>query len=72
MPVALPLDEMSLKEEIAVMESLWESLSRSPDEIESPKWHKQILDQRRKRASGGKAKFRDWETAKGTIRKRLS
>jgi len=54
------------------MESLWEDIFRSPDAIESPKWHKEVLDQRRKRVAAGRAKFNDWETAKGDIRKRLS
>lgn len=71
MPVALPLAEMSVKEKISAMESLWESLSKSPDQIESPIWHKQILDRRHKRASESKATFRDWETAKAKIRTRL-
>jgi len=72
MPINLPLKEMTLREKLAVMESLWEDLARSPEAIESPTWHKDILDERRERIVEGKAQFVDWETAKAEIRKKLS
>lgn len=72
MAINLPLKEMTLHEKLAVMESLWEDLARSPETIESPTWHKDILDERRERIAEGKAQFVDWETAKTEIRKKLS
>lgn len=62
---------MTLHEKLAVMESLWEDLARSPEAIESPTWHKDILDERRRRIAEGTARFVDWETAKTEIRKKL-
>jgi hypothetical protein len=53
------------------MESLWEDLAGSSDSIESPAWHKEILDQRRRRVLEGDAKFIDWQAAKVEIRKKL-
>ena len=44
MSIKLPLDEMTVQEKLAAMESLWEDLSRSPEAIESPAWHKDVLD----------------------------
>ena len=72
MSINLPLKEMTLQEKLAVMESLWEDLARSPEAIESPAWHKDILDERRQRLAEGKSRFIDWETAKAEIRKKLS
>ena len=72
MPVTLPLKEMTLQEKIAAMESLWEDLARTPEAVESPAWHKDILDERRQRLAEGKSRFIDWETAKAEIRKKLS
>jgi hypothetical protein len=69
MPISLPLSEMTLREKLAAMEVLWEDIARSPDAVESPPWHKDILDERRQRVSDGKARFVDWETAKTEIRK---
>jgi hypothetical protein len=72
MPFNLPLKEMTLQEKLAVMESLWEDLARVPEAIESPAWHKDILDERRQRLAEGKSRFTDWETAKAEIRNKLS
>ena len=72
MSKSLPLKEMTLQEKLAAMELLWEELVRSPESIESPTWHKDILDERRQRIAEGKAQFMDWETAKTEIRKKLT
>ena len=68
----LPLKKMSLRQKLTVMESLWEELSRTPETLPSPAWHKDILDERRRRVASGKAQFVDWETAKARIRKKVS
>ena len=68
----LPLKEMTLEEKLAAMELLWEDISRSPESIESPGWHKDILDERRERVAEGKAHFVDWEAAKKDIRSKIS
>ena len=60
MPINLPLKDMTLQEKLAVMESLWEDLDHTPEAIESPAWHKDILDERRQRLAEGKSRFTDW------------
>jgi hypothetical protein len=72
MPISLPLKDMTIQEKLAVMESIWEDLARPPEAIESPAWHKDILDERRQRLAEGTTRFTDWETAKADIRKKLS
>ena len=72
MPFNLPLKDMTLQEKLAAMESIWEDLARTPDAIESPAWHQDILDERRRQVAEGQARFIDWETAKTEIRKKLS
>ena len=72
MSINLPLKEMTLQEKLAAMESLWEDLARTPEAVESPTWHKDVLDERRQRLVEGKSRFIDWETAKAEIRKKLS
>jgi putative addiction module component len=71
MSLTLPLKEMTLREKLAAMESLWEDIARSPEAIESPSWHMEILDGRREQIAEGKAQFTDWEKAKTEIRKKL-
>ena len=72
MSANLPLKEMTLHEKLAAMELLWEDLARFPESIESPMWHKDILDERRQQIAEGKARFADWETAKAEIRNKVS
>ena len=55
-----------------LLEALWENLSRSPDKLQSPEWHKDVLAERRHRAQSGQETYSDWEAAKGDIRKRIS
>lgn len=62
---------MTIQEKLAAMESLWEDLSRTPEAIEAPEWHKEILDERRQRVADGTAHFQDWENAKAKIREKL-
>jgi len=63
---------MSLREKLAAMEALWEELSRTPENIESPAWHKDILDERQQRVAEGKSQYKDWESAKRDIRRKVS
>jgi len=64
----LPLKDMSLHEKLAAMESLWEDIARIPEAIESPAWHKDILDECRQGLTEGQSELVDWEIAKADIR----
>jgi putative addiction module component (TIGR02574 family) len=72
MPIDLPLQEMSFSDKMELLEALWENLSKSPDKLQSPEWHKDVLAERRQRAQSGQEPFSDWEAAKADIRKRIS
>jgi hypothetical protein len=72
MPVVLPLNQMTLTEKLQLMEELWDSLSKSPAELESPAWHKEVLDACSAKAASGQETFTDWETAKEEIRRSVS
>jgi hypothetical protein len=72
MAVSLPLDEMTVQEKLEAMELLWEDLARSPEAVQSPDWHREILDARQKRVADGTARFVQWDEAKAEIRKKVS
>ena len=72
MPVTLPINEMTVPEKLQLMEALWADLSRDPESLESPDWHRDVLDEREHRITSGQAGFSDWEQAKSDIRKRVS
>jgi Putative addiction module component len=71
MSKTLSLKEMTLHEKLAAMELLWDDLARCPESVESPTWHKDILDERHQRVADGQAHFTAWETARTEIRKKL-
>ena len=72
MLVELPLDKMSVEEKLDLMEVLWEDLSRTPDEIPSPAWHKEVLDECLRRAESGEEKFLNFEDVKKDLLRRFS
>jgi len=53
------------------MEALWAGLSRDDKNLESPSWHKDILDDRRKAFEAAKITASDWEEAKKRIEKHV-
>jgi len=49
------------------MGALWADLSRDDKNLESPSWHKDILDDRRKAFEAGRISASDWDEAKKRI-----
>lgn len=71
MPETLPLNEMTVSEKLQAIEALWEDLSRNADALESPEWHRDVLEARERRIASGEAHFTDWEQAKADIRRHV-
>ena len=53
----LEIKKMSTKERLQVMEALWDSFMEEESEIESPEWHRVILEERKRKIENGKAEF---------------
>ncbi len=53
----IEIKKMSTIERLQAMEELWDALCHDDQEIESPTWHEEILEERRKRIKNGKAEF---------------
>ena len=51
------ISKMSKLERLQTMEALWDSLIRETPEIESPEWHRDILDSRKRKIEEDKAEF---------------
>jgi putative addiction module component (TIGR02574 family) len=49
--------KMSVVERLQAMESLWDSLLNEESEIESPEWHRDIIEERKRKIENGKAEF---------------
>jgi putative addiction module component (TIGR02574 family) len=70
--VDLPISDLSLAQKLDLMETLWAELSRDEKNLESPAWHKDVLEDREKALKAGKISASDWEQAKRRIRKNVS
>lgn len=51
------IKKMSRIERLQAMEALWDSLIDEESEIESPEWHRAILEERKRKIEAGKAEF---------------
>lgn len=71
MSIDLPLGQMTLAEKLEAMESRWADLSRTPNDVPSPEWHKKILDDRRQLVAEGKLKFLECDTAIKNLKEEL-
>jgi len=54
---SIEIKKMSVIERLQAMEAIWDSLLYEESEIESPEWHKDILEERKRKIEDGKAEF---------------
>jgi hypothetical protein len=70
MTVELPLATMSVEDKLRTLEILWNDLRANEENIPTPQWHRDLLDERSRLVREGKAGFSDWDTAKARISSR--
>ena len=68
--VDLPVSGLSLAQKLDLMETLWADIYRDDAKLESPEWHKTILEDREKAFKVGKMTASDWEQAKKRMEKK--
>jgi len=51
------LKKMSTVERLQAMEALWDSMLYENKKIDTPKWHEEILEERKRKIANGGAKF---------------
>jgi putative addiction module component (TIGR02574 family) len=62
----LEIEKMSTIERLEAMEALWDSLLHDGSEIESPEWHSDVLEDRKRKIKNGKAEFISVEKLKAS------
>ena len=67
MSIDIPLDSMSVPEKLMAIETIWDSLCKSPESVPVPEWHKRELEERIKRLESGEAQLLDWEDVKSQL-----
>jgi len=59
--------KMSRAERLQAMEALWDSLIYEGEEMETPKWHDKILEERKASIENGQARFISLEALRISI-----
>ncbi len=62
---------LSKEEKLRVMEAIWEDLSKDDDQIESPDWHLQAIQETDQRLRSEQENIVGWHDAKKELRKRF-
>ena len=71
MKAYIPLDDMTVEEKLQAIEMLWEDLCKQQEDVPSPIWHGDVLEELDKAVSTGKEVTQDWESAKRAIRDKI-
>jgi hypothetical protein len=71
MKVAVDLKAMSVPEKMELLQAVWDDLSESEAELQSPGWHGDVLREREERVQSGQEQFIDWEVAKAQLKREL-
>ncbi len=61
------LKNMTIEEKLKLMEEIWTDLIKHEDQISSPLWHKDFLEEREERVKKGQETILDWDEAKERI-----
>lgn len=67
MSVDIQIETLSVAEKIQLLESVWQSLCAHPCDVRSPEWHREVLDERRRRLEDGRATISAWPDAKARL-----
>jgi hypothetical protein len=63
------VSRVSKSEQLQAMEWLWASLSKRPEEIQSPEWRGEVLAARKAKAASGEAQFLNVQQLKERLRR---
>ena len=50
---------------------MWEDLSKEVEQVESPDWHREALDETERRLKAGRESVVDWLEARKELRRRF-
>ncbi len=63
----ISLDSLTIEEKVQLLEKVWASLCQTPADLQSPEWHRAILEDRQRRIENGKATLVPWSEAKARL-----
>jgi len=66
----IDLEQMSISEKLRLMEQLWRDISKNPENVPVPDWHRKVLEERDRALANGETEFVDFEDAVADLRRR--
>ena len=72
--VAIPppgFDDLSVEEQINYVQSLWERIAATPDQVSVPDWHLETLDARVKDYQANPDAQESWDAVRERLREKL-
>src|SRR5262249_42390022 len=73
-PVPLPppgFDDLSVDDQIAYVQSLWDRIAATPDQVPVPEWHREVLDERLKDYDANPDAGASWDVVRERLRDKL-
>jgi putative addiction module component (TIGR02574 family) len=73
-PVAIPppgFDQLTVEEQIDYVQSLWERIAATPDQVPVPDWHREVLNERLKDFEANPDAGESWDTVRDRLRDNL-
>jgi putative addiction module component (TIGR02574 family) len=64
-------DDLPVDEQIDYVQSLWERIAASPEQVPVPEWHLRILQERLEAYKANPSTSRPWEEARKDIESKL-
>ena len=73
-PVPLPppgFDNLSVDEQIEYVQSLWDRIAATPEDVPVPQWHREILDERQRDYETNPNAGESWDNVRERLRDKL-
>lgn len=67
MSIDIQFETLSVAEKVQLLEGVWQSLCVHPADVRSPDWHREVLEERRRRLEDGRASISTWADAKARL-----
>jgi putative addiction module component (TIGR02574 family) len=64
-------DELSVEEQIDFVQSLWDRIAATPEQVPVPEWHRQIIRERLEAYNANPAAGRLWTDVRTDIKRKL-
>ena len=72
-PIPPPgFDELSAEEKLDYVQSLWDRIAASPEEVPVPEWHKQIINERLAAYRANPDAGKTWEQVRNELERKLA